>query len=83
MMARYDPDDVRTVVAAWSKTGAAFPVGASASLGGHDVQTMVFRTGRPARIDDYASASGPIAKAAREFGLHASLACTRLWECRS
>jgi hypothetical protein len=24
-MARYDPDDVRTVVAAWSCTGAAFP----------------------------------------------------------
>jgi signal transduction histidine kinase len=73
MMAKYDPDDVRTVVAAWSKTGAAFPVGASARLGGHDVQTMVFRTGRAARIDDYASASGPIANAAREFGLHAAV----------
>ena len=26
-MARYDPDGARTVVAAWSSTGAAFPVG--------------------------------------------------------
>ncbi len=71
-MARYDPDDTRTVVATWSRTGAGFPVGARGGLGGRNVPTLVFQTGRPARIDDYAGGSGPIAEAVREFGLRAS-----------
>ena len=73
MMARYDADGEIRVVATWSSAGDAFPVGTSARLGGHNVQTMVFQTGQAARIDDYAGASGPIAEAAREFGLHASV----------
>ena len=83
-MARYDPDGTRTVVAAWSSTGAAFPVGSRARLGGRNVPTLVFQTGRPARIDDYAGASGPIAEAAREFGFRAAVGVPvsvegRLW----
>jgi signal transduction histidine kinase len=73
-MDRYDPDDTRTVVAAWCSTGAVFPVGSRESLGGRNVPTLVFQTLRPARIDDYSSgASGPLADAAREFGLHAAV----------
>ena len=41
-MDRYDPDGARTVVAAWSSTGAAFPVGARARLGGRNLATLVF-----------------------------------------
>src|SRR5215469_4939180 len=41
-MARYDPDGARTVVAAWSSTGPAFPVGAQAKLGGRNLATLVF-----------------------------------------
>jgi signal transduction histidine kinase len=73
MMARYDPAGEIRVVATWSSTGAAFPVGTSAKLGGRNVQTLVFQTGQAARIDDYARACGPIAEAAREFGLRASV----------
>jgi signal transduction histidine kinase len=45
---------------------------------------MVFQTGRPARIDDYAGASGPVADAVREFGLRAGVGVPvivegRLW----
>jgi len=72
-MARYDPDDTRTMVAAWSSTGPTFPVGDAMTLGGRDVPTLVFRTRRPARIDDYADGSGLIAKAACEIGLHAAV----------
>ncbi|HEY2075988.1 MAG TPA: GAF domain-containing protein [Streptosporangiaceae bacterium] len=83
-MARYDPDDTRTVVAAWSSSGAAFPVGNRARLGGQNVSTRVSKTGRAARIDDYASASGPIGELAREFGFRAAVGVPvnvegRLW----
>jgi signal transduction histidine kinase len=83
-MDRYDPDGARTVVAAWSSTGAAFPVGARARLGGRNLATLVFQTGRPARIDDYGDASGPGVKIAREVGIRASVGVPvsvegRLW----
>ncbi len=83
-MNRYDPDGARTVVAAWSSTGAAFPVGSRARLGGRNVPTLVFQTHRPARIDDYAGASGPLADAARDFGFRAAVGVPvrvegRLW----
>jgi signal transduction histidine kinase len=65
IMNRYDPDDTRTVVANWTIAGATFAVGTRRSLGGRSVATLVFQTGRPARIDDYANTSGPIAEAFR------------------
>src|SRR6201988_5546946 len=43
-MARYDPDDARTVVASWSSTGAGFPVGTKAKLGGRDFEKLGFLT---------------------------------------
>jgi GAF domain-containing protein len=61
------------VVASWSATGAAFPVGSRLPLGGRNAHTLVFRTRQPARISDYAGASGPAGKAAREFGFRASV----------
>jgi len=73
MMGRYDPDAARTIVAAWSRTGPAFPVGDRAILGGRNAPTLVYQTGRSARIDDHAGASGPVADAARKFGFRASL----------
>jgi signal transduction histidine kinase len=83
---RYEPDGTARAIAAWSSTGAAtpIPVGARASLGGRNVNTMVFQTGRAARIDDYADVSGPIADASREWGLRASVGVPvsvegRLW----
>jgi signal transduction histidine kinase len=50
------------------------------------VNTLVFQTGRAARIDDYAGASGPAADDAREFGVRASVGVPisvggRLWGC--
>ena len=83
-MGRYDPDGARTVVASWSSTGAAVPVGNRADLGGRNLSTLVFHTGQPARIDDYADASGPAADIAHEMGFGASVGVPisvegRLW----
>jgi GAF domain-containing protein len=55
-MSRYDPDGAARVVATWSGTGAAHPVGIRTPLGGRNLYTLVFETGRAARIDDYAAA---------------------------
>jgi signal transduction histidine kinase len=81
---RYDPDGTLTVVATWDSTGPSVPVGSQRSLGGQNVNTMVFQTHRPARIDDYARASGPAGDAAHGIGLRAGVGVPvsvegRLW----
>src|SRR5215469_2962884 len=67
-MGRYGPDGAETVVPAWDSAGPTIPVSTRWSLGRQNVHTIVFQTGRPARIDDYPSASGPVADAVHEFG---------------
>jgi signal transduction histidine kinase len=83
-MKRYDSDGMVSVVATWSSTGAPAPVGAREMLGGQDLHTKVFRTRRPARIDDYASTPGPVAEVVLELGLRAAVGVPvsvegRLW----
>ena len=82
-LSRYDPDDTATIVASWSGTGAAFPAGTRVSLRGRNLHTLVFQTGRAARIEDYAGASGPASDLAREFGLRASVAVPIIVEGRT
>jgi signal transduction histidine kinase len=60
-MCRYEPDGTLTVIAGWSKTGHPYPIGQRPPLGGDNLATIVFETRRPARMDCYAGASGPIA----------------------
>ena len=83
-MSRYEPDGTRVVTAAWSSGDHPQLVGARASQGGRDVNTLVFQTGRPARINNCDDASGPAAEAAREAGIRASVGVPinvdgRLW----
>jgi signal transduction histidine kinase len=68
-LGRYEPDGTMTVVAGWGRKVEHFPVGRRWSLGGKDVATIVFETGRPARVDGFADASGPLSRAAREEGV--------------
>ena len=61
-----------------------FPVGSRRILEGKNLGTLVFETGRPARIDRYADASGPVGAAARAAGLRSAVATPiivegRLW----
>src|SRR5205085_2436606 len=39
------------------------------SLGGKNISTLVLQTGRPARIDSFADASGPPGDVGREYGV--------------
>ena len=88
ILVRYDPQDTLEVVGAWTRTGAPppTPVGGRLPLGGRNVTTVVFQTGRPARID-YSDVSGVIGQvASRDWGLRSSVgvpvsAENRLWGC--
>ena len=83
-MGRYGPDATLTVVANWGSGDAAVPVGASAKIGEQDLHTIVFHTGRPARIDNPAGLSSKVAAVARELGVCAAVGVPvsvegRLW----
>jgi signal transduction histidine kinase len=69
-LCRYESDGTMTIVVHWNATGDfAPPVGTRQILGGKNISTLVFETGRPARLDSYADASGPLGVAAREDGI--------------
>jgi signal transduction histidine kinase len=72
-LARCEPDGTVTVLAAWGKTRAVFPVGVRVRLGGRNATTLVAQTGRPARIESYADASGPIGAPTRETGVRSAV----------
>ena len=57
-LCRYEPDRTQTFVATWGRPGKRFPLGSRWPLGGRNLGTIVFETGRPARIENYADASG-------------------------
>jgi signal transduction histidine kinase len=83
-LGRFESDSTVTFVAVWGSAGERFPVGSRWSLGGKDVGTIVFETGRPARVDSFADASGPLGVAAREEGVGSAVGTPvivegRLW----
>ena len=70
-LARYD-DELLVVVA---NHGAGFvAVGDRFPLGGENVTSIVLRTGRTARVDDYAQATGEIGAVARDSGVRSAVA---------
>src|SRR5689334_4038545 len=82
---RYEPGRTATSVTIWGPAGKDSAVGNRWPLGGHNVSTLVFETGRPARIDRYAdSSSGPGGATAREGGIRSAVGTPvivegRLW----
>ncbi|GAA1282750.1 hypothetical protein GCM10009609_54220 [Pseudonocardia aurantiaca] len=77
---RYEPDGAVTFVAARD----APIIGTRARLGGRNIATLVFETGQPARLDDYADASGATADLGQEWGFRAAVGAPirvagRLW----
>jgi signal transduction histidine kinase len=84
-MGRYEPGRILSFVANWGRAAERFPVGSRWGLGGHNLPTIVFETGRPARLDNYAdSASGPLGAAIAEAGICSSVGTPiivegRLW----
>ena len=83
-LARYESDGTVTFVAASGGTEGVPPLGVGLTLEGKNVSTAVAQTGRAARIDSYADASGPIGVAFRESGFHSAVGTPitvegRLW----
>jgi signal transduction histidine kinase len=72
-LARYEPDGTITSVATWARTGPSSFSSAGLRLGGKNLATLVFDTGRPARMDDYAEASGAVGDILRRSGLRSSV----------
>ena len=62
---RYEPDDTTVGVGSWSREGHHAPVGTRAPLDGTSVSSLVYETGRPARLDSYDEAVGSIAEMLR------------------
>ena len=80
-MCRYEPDGTATIVAS---AGGRFAVGSRLKLEGKNGTTLVYQTGRAARIESYADASGPLGTGARERGVRSSVGTPimvegRLW----
>jgi GAF domain-containing protein len=83
-MVRYEDERSAMVVASSGEAEDLFPVGTRVSLGGEDAISRVLKTGQPARIDDYATASGMVAEPVRSIGIRGVVATPvvvegRLW----
>jgi signal transduction histidine kinase len=80
---RYDGDAV-TVVGCWSRRGRPICFGKKIRLGGRNLTTVVVRTGRPARQDSFADATGDYAEHVRREGFRSGFGVPitvggRLW----
>ena len=75
-MERFEPDETVTAVAAWSRSGDAhLSVGTRFALEGASIAAQVRERGRPARVDSFVGASGPIAREAQAVGIRSSVGC--------
>ena len=84
LLCRYDPDGYIARIGAWSRTPDPAPERGRVRLGGRDVGSLVFETGRPARIDGLGDDAGPGALAWLSAGLHTAVGAPisvegRLW----
>jgi signal transduction histidine kinase len=80
----YEGDGMVTVAGAWNLEGPPAAVGTRVPLKGDSVAIRVFRTQRPARIDDYTGVEGQAAEYTRSMGVRAVvgspiLVAGRLW----
>ena len=64
VLSRYDADGLATVVGHWASTDPGHPlaIGLRAKPEGQNILALVLETNRPARLDDYDSASPDVAR---------------------
>jgi signal transduction histidine kinase len=84
IIVRYEDDRFRVTVAGAGPMAHLLPIGRRGAHGEHEVVSQVFHTGRAARIDDYASVSGPLAEQAVSLGVRSAVGTPimvegRLW----
>jgi signal transduction histidine kinase len=83
-MGRYESDGTVSILAGWSRSGDPVGVGMRVPGGGRNLSTFVWQSSRPARLDDYADASGALGEDARGRGFRSSVGTPiivdgRLW----
>ena len=83
-MIRYEDGRFAAAAAAWGRVVRAVPDGTRVPIGGRNVTSLVFQTGRAARVDDYAEASGPIGVRVSSGGVRSAVGAPifvdgRLW----
>jgi signal transduction histidine kinase len=83
-LGRFESDGTMTCIATSRQVGDRFPVGGRWTLEGKNVSGLVAQTGRTARIDSYADATGSLGTALREAGVGSSIGTPvivegRLW----
>jgi PAS domain S-box-containing protein len=81
---RYEEDWTATVVADRGDRPVPLPIGSRLPLDGDSAAALVRRTGRPARIDDFTNATGPLAAYTRDAGIGSTVGSPivvdgRLW----
>jgi signal transduction histidine kinase len=84
LLFRYDPDGYMTRIGEWSRTLDPIPRGDRVPLDGRNVGSLVFETGRPARVDDFSHNTSPGILAWRSVGLRSAVGAPisvegRLW----
>jgi signal transduction histidine kinase len=65
---RFEPDGTVTIMAVTGTAQAAFPPGMSVALEGGSAIEQVFRTGRPAHIENYDEVGGRLGSVMRRLG---------------
>jgi PAS domain S-box-containing protein len=75
-MERYEHDGTVTAIAAWAKDERGqLATGTRFALEGASIAAQVRETGRPARVDSFVGATGPIARESQSLGIRASVGC--------
>ena len=70
---RFEPDGSATVVAATGRHEDRMPPGTNMPIAPGGMLDQVFRTGRPARYEDYSNVGGPTAAVLREEGVRSAV----------
>jgi signal transduction histidine kinase len=70
---RFDEDGSMTVIATWSDRPHVLQAGTRWPLDGETMVAQVYKTGRPARVEDYTDLPGALAAGARESRLNATV----------
>ena len=84
-MERFETDGDVEAIAAWSRDARAqLAVGTRFALEGLSIAAQVRETERPARVDSFVGATGPMARELQALGIRASVGCPirvdgRLW----
>jgi PAS domain S-box-containing protein len=81
---RYEADGTATIVANAGAEETRIGVGTRVPIGGRNIAALIHRTGRPARIDDHADATGALGIRAVELGVRCGVGAPivvgdRLW----